>query len=74
MYVYIFEYIEELTDNWHSDGGLVVIAKSRKQAKELIASKPSMVVTDEEWDSCIVHKLVGNPKPQIFVFPDAGCC
>lgn len=39
MYIYIFEYVGQLTDSYHSGGGLVVVASSKEHVKELVAER-----------------------------------
>jgi hypothetical protein len=73
MKIFIFEYVKSLTDNYHSDGGLVVIAKDRDDAKALIKTDPCIKIDKAEWASVEEYRVIGA-KPKIYVFPDAGCC
>ena len=72
--IYVFDSVSELTDNWHSEGGLVVVAENRKHAKELIEQDGGCHVAEDEWDYVTAYKLASKRKPCVYVFPDAGCC
>lgn len=67
MKVFILERVSELTGNYHSEGGTIVIAK------ELLADEHANI-TDEEWEDVIVHDIKGKPEEAVYIFPDAGCC
>jgi hypothetical protein len=74
MNIYIFQRISELTDNYHSGGGLVVIAESLSRVLEL-AGRGGIGISSEELESVIVHKLSKKDTSEgVFIFPDAGCC
>ena len=74
MKVFILEYVDNLTERYHSEGGMVIIAKDLLQAKELILDDKYCNPTDEEWNNAIAYDLIDNPDPKVFIFPDAGCC
>lgn len=84
MKIFIFENVQELTHNYHSGGGLVVIAESEEHAKKVIQDHnennqswlvENAQVSDKDWLSVITHELKdGSAEPRVFVFPDAGCC
>lgn len=75
MKTYIFDYISDLTDNYHSGGGLVIIADNKEDAKELYASKNFDVEFYDEWwdDLSMEYECLAEEK-NVFIFPDAGCC
>lgn len=74
MNVYVFERIEKATDNWHEEGGLMVVAKSVERAKEMIEAEPTIEVTDEEWAEVLVIAAHGDTDERLITFPDTGCC
>ena len=89
MNVYIFKEVEQLTSNYHCDGGLVVVAKDDEQVAKLIigANKSTyketddftlayadIELTEEEWGNVIIYPTDETVEPAIYVFPDAGCC
>lgn len=73
MNIYIFEGIQNLTNNYHSGGGLVVIADSIESALGLAQSE-DVQFTGEEIESVQIYSLKGKAEPKVFIFPDAGCC
>lgn len=66
MNIYIWERIDELTDNYHAAGGLVIIAESEERCKEL---EPK--IKDQKPDRAFVTNAIIE---EVFVFPNAGCC
>lgn len=77
MKIFIWERVYKLTDNYHPEGGLVVIAETLEQARVLAQSK-GVTFTDvgDDWDrdsNVIKFEIVAN-ESQVFIFPDAGCC
>jgi hypothetical protein len=73
MRVYIWERIQELTDNYHSDGGLVVVAANLQRAIEL-AEAEGVTFSDKETIPTINYSVVADVEEKVFIFPDAGCC
>lgn len=74
MKLFLFNDVEQVSGRYHSGGGLVIIAKDRQQAEEVIAKTDTIEITDEEWNEVVVYGLAGEPSPTYYVFPDAGCC
>jgi hypothetical protein len=74
MKMFIFEYIDQVSSNYHTAGGLAIIANDEDHVKDLIKNDPSIEITNEEWKRVIVYELKNEETPKIFVFPDAGCC
>lgn len=72
MKLYIWNDIEHLTDNYHSGGGLVVIADCLSRAHELAESNGVKFNEDER--SPALECNVETNKEECFVFQDAGCC
>lgn len=74
MNTYIFKYIDQVSENYHSGGGLLIVAESKERAIELIDDESYVEVTDEEWAEAIVIKTFKSEKERLITFPDAGCC
>lgn len=75
MKIFIFEYLDQVSDNWHGGGGLTVIAKDKAQVTEMVNADKDIVIGEEEWEDVKVYDLADeHAEPKIFVFPDAGCC
>lgn len=74
MNVYIFEDCSDLTDSWHSGGGLVVIARDSDHVAELISSDPNIQLSDVDWQEVKIVRAADDAEPAVYVFADAGCC
>lgn len=70
MNVYIWEYVAKCTDNYHSEGGVVVFAEFEERARELAKEKGCTIAEDE---LPVVREVVWGEE-YVYVFPDAGCC
>lgn len=77
MNIYLFQSISDLTDNYHDGGSAMVIAESVEKA---INSLPVAAQTEasNDWVAGRVRSwplpLGTVVKPEMFIFPDAGCC
>lgn len=75
MKIYILEDVDQVSDRYHSDGGVVIIAHDLDHAKELVDKTDHLDIKDAEWEKAIAYELSGeNIQPEIFIFPNAGCC
>jgi hypothetical protein len=71
MKVFVWDYISELTDNYHSGGGLIVFAENEERAKELaVAEGVKFADTDVPGDV----RIVDGGLEKVYIMPDAGCC
>jgi hypothetical protein len=74
MKMFVFEDLDKVSGNYHENGGLMVIARNREHVENLIEGDECIEITEEEWGKVRVFELSGEANPEIFVFPDAGCC
>ena len=74
MKLFLFRRIQQATEYYHPEGGLVIVADSLAHALELIGENEHIQPTEAEWEDAIGYEIFGNPKPNVYVFPDAGCC
>lgn len=74
MKLFLFESIEKVSDRYHEDGGLVVVAKDKDSAIDMINERNDVEVTEKEWENVVTYELSGYCDPIIYTFPDAGCC
>lgn len=87
MKVFIWDYVANLTNAYHSSGGLVVVAASLDDARVLI--KNATIDNDNDVpysqridDDCKAlteppartYDTTEDAAPEVFVFPNAGCC
>jgi len=68
--VFIWDYVSNLTDSYHSSGGLVVIADNLQDAK-ILAMEQDVKFDDE---TPTVYELKDTVEDEVYIFPDAGCC
>lgn len=87
MKIFIWQNIAELTSNFHSGGGLVVIAENEAEAVKAAQEKGAKFTTydphypktgnlREEKTDYLSYDLSPDTtaSPAVFIFPDAGCC
>ena len=70
--VYVWEYLDGITDNWHHGGGALVVAESLDDAKAALIEESSLSEVTDPPD--FVGELVDDFPLQVMLFPDAGCC
>jgi hypothetical protein len=71
MKVFIWSYVSELTDNYHSSGGLVVFANDIERAMELAIAQGVEFSADEVPDDV---RVVDGGAEAVWIMPNAGCC
>lgn len=78
MKLFLFQRVKQVSESYHPEGGLVIVANDHDHAHALIADMEDIQPTDSEWAESIIYELQEafehNPKPVVYVFPDAGCC
>ena len=78
MNVFIFPRIQQLTSNYHPEGGLVVVARHVPHVEALIAAQNidggRIEITAKEWDGVLMYRMAAEAEPRVILFPDAGCC
>ena len=86
MNLYLWEKLAHVSTNYHSKGGLVVVANDEDHAKALIdayneasenqgrSRKERVVFEENEWEKHEVFPLASETQPRVIIFPDAGCC
>ena len=74
MKIFIFHSVDELTKNYHSGGGLVVIAESIKDVLEVVKDDKDIKISKEELSKVIIYELKGHYVKKYYIFQDAGCC
>lgn len=80
MNLYVWNYLNEMSSNYHSEGGVVVIAETVEQARELFLKDYSPNSDNKTGQSDIITTEptlvcgVDATEPHVFEFPNAGCC
>ncbi len=73
MKIFIFGRVEKATNNFHEEWWVVVIAEDKEKAMSLLDSTEA-TITETEWEDVVIYELKNAQEPNIFIFPDAGCC
>ena len=74
--MFVFEDIDQVSNNYHTERGLIIIAKSKESANQIITNEEhhGIRISEDEWDKCIVYEL--NPDKsyieKVIAFPNAG--
>ena len=74
MKLFLFEYLDHVSENYHDEGGLVIVAENKEDAVRQVEAMPNVRISEDEWNSVIEYELAQSYKPKVYVFPDAGCC
>jgi hypothetical protein len=68
-------YGSQVSSNYHTGGGLVVIAENEEKAKELLLPHTEIQISNDEWKRSESFDLKDeNTEAKFWVMPDAGCC
>ena len=74
MNLYIFEGLQNVSGNWHSGGGCVIVARDIESAKIFAEDTEYLEISDEDWKYVVVYELAEDCEAKVYIFPDAGCC
>lgn len=70
--VFVWERVEKCSDNYHSDGGVVVFAESEQRAREIANTHQGCEIREDEKPT-YVRDVLGS-ELAVFIMPNAGCC
>jgi len=70
--VFIWKLVEECTDRYHSDGGVVVFAATEERAREIANAVPNCNIDVNEMPDEV--RDVSGGDEAVFIFPNSGCC
>ncbi|KKM77696.1 hypothetical protein LCGC14_1367480 [marine sediment metagenome] len=73
MKVFIWEYVARMSDSYHCDGGVVVLAAALARARTLANSNNGCQIQEHEQPSAIFTLQVDHEE-KVFYMPNAGCC
>lgn len=75
MKVFVWQYVDGVSQSYHDGGGTVVFAKDLQRARELLQEaggvQKNCGAFKEEPD---YEASVYGQEEKVFIFPDAGCC
>lgn len=72
MRVFVWRCIDQCSDRYHSEGGVVVFAANEVRARELVNSQEGASIRDDEKPDEV--RDVSDGQERVFVMPNAGCC
>ena len=73
--IFIWERVDGATGNWHTEGGVVVIAESLETARDYLRG-----IVQDNCEALTVEPDAtfdlanDDVEPESFIFPDSGCC
>lgn len=75
MKVMIWRRLDNVSRNYHSEGGAVVIAESHEDAMKLLRANNEVPASSDIFikQPDLAYDIVGGTEG-VEIFPDAGCC
>lgn len=73
MKIFIWNKVNDMSRFYHSSGGIAVVARDLEHARKMIGSQLREDCEAIVKDPDASYEVVSD-KPEIFDFPDAGCC
>lgn len=74
MNVFVWKELGQVSDSYHSGGGLLIVAKDMVHAKALAAEHGHIVIDiDPDLEMRLAPDSMDN-EARVIVFPDSGCC
>lgn len=71
MKAFVWKRLEGLTEYYHSEGGLLLIAEDLAKAREFYLNEGGRLNLQEP---DFVFEAPEHTQETVVVFPDAGCC
>jgi len=72
MKVFVWQWVGQCSDNYHSDGGVIVFAESESRARELANAEDGCAIQPDELPDDVREVLGGEEC--VYIMPNAGCC
>jgi hypothetical protein len=72
MKVFVWERIDECSDSYHPEGGIVVFADTEERAREIANAVQGCAILPTEIPDDAREVMGGDER--VFIMPDAGCC
>lgn len=72
MNVYIWQRVRRCSNNYHSEGGVVVFADSEIEARSIANCETDCSIEDDELPDEV--RQCADGQKRVFIMPDAGCC
>lgn len=71
MKVFVWRRVDKCSDNYHSEGGVVVFAQDEERARTIANAVSGCAIKPEEQPDD-VRDTAGEEA--VYIMPDAGCC
>lgn len=72
MKVFVWNSVGECSDNYHTNGGVVVFAETEERARALANAEEGCNIGPDELPDDV--REVSGGEAAVYIFPDAGCC
>lgn len=72
MNVYVWQRVAVCSDNYHTNGGVVVFAATENEARVLANAVEGCQIDPTEKPDDVRECAPGESK--VYIMPDAGCC
>ena len=72
MKVFVWADVGQCSDNYYTDGGVVVFAETEQRAREIANATPGCAIQESETPEEVRDVAGGGER--VFIMPDAGCC
>ena len=72
MTVFVWKRVDECSERYHCEGGIVVFAENEERARTIASERPGCVIQKEEKPDDV--RKVTSGKEAVYIMPDAGCC
>lgn len=75
MQLFLFQNVQRVSEyNYHDGGSVMVLAKGISEVTEMLKDHPGVILDDDDWNQVRVFDVNPDLDPEVFIFPDAGCC
>lgn len=72
--IYIFDYVNGITEQYHDGGGLAIVTKTGDPVKVFRDANPELEPDFNNAEDPVSYTVPDNIGERIFVFSDTGCC
>lgn len=76
MNLYIWQDLDRMSDSYHTEGGLVVIAPTLHAARERLRATPGIPADSDAFakEPSATYEIGVEHDECVIDFPNAGCC
>jgi hypothetical protein len=77
MKIYLFQDADQVSNPdycYHAGGSVMVVAETDGEVENLLKRFPNVQLSAEDWQKVRHFPTHNYIEPEVFIFPDAGCC